>query len=215
MVKAIIMKVKRMIKKLIPLNRRKTTKSLRIDSVHCNIDPSTILRDFHTRFDNPSDNREYLTIGKDCIVSGNFIFESTEGHISIGDHCYIGGGLFISRSSIEIGNNVTIAWGGTIYDHDSHSLNYIDRRNDIDDELNDIRNERNFILNKDWSNVTSKPIKICNDAWIGMNVLILKGVTIGEGAIVGAGSVVTKDVPAWTVVAGNPAMVVKQINKGY
>lgn len=53
-----------------------------------------------------------------------------------------------------------------------------------------------FIAHKNWDVVNSKPITICNDAWIGMNCIILKGVTIGEGAIVGAGSVVTKDVPA-------------------
>ena len=87
----------------------------------------------------------------------------------------------------------------------------MDRRKDIDNELNDIRNGRNFIQNKDWRNVNSRPIVIKDDVWIGMNVIILKGVTIGEGAIVGAGSVVTKDVPAWTVVAGNPAKVVKHL----
>ena len=177
----------------------------------CRIHSSCILRSFSTRFDNPVDNKIYLTIGKDCIVSGSFIFESQEGKITIGEHCYIGNGMYISHSQIEIGNNVVIAWGCTIYDHDSHSLNYMDRRKDIDDVLNDIRNGKNFILNKDWSNVNSKPIKICDDVWIGMNVLILKGVTIGEGAVVAAGSVVTKDVPAWTVVAGNPATVVKKI----
>ena len=48
-------------------------------------------------------------------------------------------------------------------------------------------------------------------AWISYNACILKGVTIGEGAIIGAGSVVTKDVPAWTVVAGNPAKIVRHI----
>lgn len=48
-----------------------------------------------------------------------------------------------------------------------------------------------------------------------MNVTILKGVTVGKGAIVGACSVVTRDVPAWTVVAGNPAKIVKQLNKPY
>lgn len=171
---------------------------------------NSIDRGIRIRLDNPFD-RIYLTIGDNCIVSGNFIFESNGGEISIGNHSYIGGGTFISHSKIEIGDNVTIAWGGTIYDHDSHSLDYMKRRQDIDDELNDIRNGRNFITNKDWSDVNSKPIKICNDAWIGMNVIILKGVTVGEGAIVGAGSVVTKDVPAWTVVAGNPAKVVKSI----
>lgn len=179
----------------------------------CDIHPSCILRSFSTRFDNPIDGRIYLTIGMDCIVSGSFIFESQEGKITIGKHCYIGGGMYISHSSIEIGNNVTIAWGGTVYDHDSHSLDYRERRKDIDDELDDIRNGRNFILHKDWSNVNTKPIRICDDAWIGMNAIILKGVTIGEGAVVAAGSVVTKDVPAWTVVAGNPAIVVKNIDK--
>ena len=179
---------------------------------YASVGEGVIDRGIKIRLDNPTD-RKYLVIGADCIVSGNFVFESSAGIITIGNHSYIGGGTFISRSSIEIGDNVTIAWGGTVYDHDSHSLDYMKRRKDIDDELDDIRNGRNFIQNKDWSDVNCKPIKICDDAWIGMNVIILKGVTVGEGAIVGAGSVVTKDVPAWTVVAGNPAGVVKELKR--
>lgn len=179
-------------------------------SRYASIAHGTVDRGISIRLDCP-ENRKYLDIGKDCIVAGNFIFESSDGFIRIGNHSYIGGGSFICRTSIEIGDNVTIAWGGTIYDHDSHSLDYLERRKDIDDELNDIRHSRNFIANKNWTSVNSKPIKICNDAWIGMNVTILKGVTVGEGAIVGAGSVVTKDVPAWTVVAGNPARFVKEL----
>lgn len=174
------------------------------------IGKSSIDRGINLRMDVPK-NKYYLIVGENSIVSGIFIFESPEGNVKIGNHSYIGGGTFISRASIEIGDNVTIAWGGTFYDHDSHSLDYMKRRKDIDDELNDIRNGRCFIANKDWSDVAAKPIRICNDAWIGMNVIILKGVTIGEGAIVGAGSVVTKDVPAWSVAAGNPAKVVKML----
>lgn len=177
-------------------------------SKYATIGDGTVDRGITLRLDMPED-RKYLSVGSDCIVAGNFVFESSDGQVKIGDHSYIGGGTFISRSSIEIGDNVTIAWGGTFYDHDSHSLDYMKRRKDVDDELNDIRNGRNFIANKDWTDVNSKPIKICDDAWIGMNVIILKGVTIGEGAVVGAGSIVTKDVPAWTVVAGNPAKVVR------
>ena len=176
------------------------------------IGDGTVNRGIILRLDKP-ENRKYLSIGTDSIVTGNFIFESSEGQVKIGNHSYVGGGTFISRSSIEIGNYVTIAWGGTFYDHDSHSLDYMMRRKDIDHELEDIRNGQNFIEHKDWSVVNSKPIKICDDAWIGMNVIILKGVTIGEGAVVGAGSVVTKDVPAWTVVAGNPAKVVKELKE--
>lgn len=176
------------------------------------ISSDTINRGIKIRLDVPI-QRKYLSIGHDCIVGGTFVFESTLGNVIIGNHSYIGGSTFISRSKIEVGDNVTIAWGSTFYDHDSHSLDYMKRRQDIDDELNDIRLGRNFIENKDWRDVNSKPIKICNDAWIGMNVIVLKGVTIGEGAIVGAGSVVTKDVPAWSVVAGNPACIIKYLDR--
>lgn len=176
------------------------------------IGTSTINRGIKIRLDNPKE-KKYLVIGENCIINGKFVFESSEGKITIGNHSYIGGGTYISRSSIEIGDNVTIAWGGTVYDHDSHSLDYRKRRKDIDDELEDFRSRHNMIQNKDWDDVMSRPIKICNDAWIGMNVIILKGVTVGEGAIVGAGSVVTKDVPAWTVVAGNPARIVKELKR--
>lgn len=64
---------------------------------------------------------------------------------------------------------------------------------------------------KDWATVQSAPIRIGDKAWIGMNSLVLKGVTIGEGAIIGAGSVAASDIPSWTVAVGNPAHVVKEI----
>lgn len=182
-----------------------------VDETHCRISSTVIRQGMRTRFDNPVENKIYLEIGKDCIVGSNFIFESKDGFISIGNHCFIGGSTFICHCNIEICNNVTIAWGCTIYDHNSHSLDYLERRKDIDDQLNDIKNGRNFIANKDWSKVKTAPIKICDDAWIGMNCIILKGVTIGEGAIVAAGSVVTKDVPAWSVVGGNPAIFIKSL----
>ena len=187
-------------------------RNLKKYSSFISIDKSSILTNsFKLRMDNPVKGHNYLNISEDSIVGGSFIFESTSGRVNIGKHSYIGYSTFISHSLIEVGNNVTIAWGAYFYDHDSHSLNYIDRRNDIDAELRNIRNGDNFILNKNWNIVNSKPIRICDDAWIGMNVIVLKGVTIGEGAIVGAGSVVTKDVPAWTIVAGNPAKIVKTL----
>ena len=63
-----------------------------------------------------------------------------------------------------------------------------------------------------WDQVNSKPIFIKKNAWIGMRSIILKGVTVGEGSIVAAGSVVTKDVPDYTLVAGNPAVIKKKLN---
>jgi len=55
----------------------------------------------------------------------------------------------------------------------------------------------------------TRPITICDDVWIGVRAMFLPGVTVGRGAIIGAGAVVTKDVPEWAIVAGNPARVVR------
>lgn len=158
-----------------------------------------------------SQKKQFLKIGKNCIVDGKFVFETDEGFITIGDRCHIGGSTFISRSSIIIGNDVTIAWNCTIYDHNSHPVEWEKRKNDTVQEYYDLLECGNMIAQKDWSNVITKPIVIKDKAWIGMNAIVLKGVTIGEGAVVAAGSVVTKDVPDWTVVGGNPATVLKQL----
>ncbi len=147
-------------------------------------------------------------IGAESMVGCNFIFESDSGNIEVGERTYIGGGTnIISRSLVIIGSDVTIAWGVWIYDHNSHSLDWRQRRKDIQRQNDDYRNGRNFIASKDWDTVKTRPIKICDKAWIGFNAIILKGVTIGEGAVVGAGAVVTHDVPPYTIVAGNPAVV--------
>jgi acetyltransferase-like isoleucine patch superfamily enzyme len=171
---------------------------------------TTFFRQFKLLVSFPQD-RIYVHTGNDTILDCNITFESGEGKIKIGDRCFIGNYNLICRSEIIIGNDVFIAWGGYIYDHDSHSLDYRERQNDISLQLQDIHAGRNFISSKNWAVVNSKPIRICDHAWIGINCIILKGVTIGEGAIIGAGSVVTKDVPPWTVAGGNPARVLKEL----
>lgn len=152
-----------------------------------------------------------LLAGNKCILLNDNIFESSEGFISIGDNTFINSGTkIISRLSVSIGNNVTIAWGCMIYDHDSHSIDYRERINDQHQQLQDWASG-NFIANKNWDTVNSKPIIIGNNVWLGFDVVVLKGVTIGDGAIIGAKSVVTRDIPAWSIAAGNPAQVVKYI----
>ncbi len=143
----------------------------------------------------------------DCKI----IIESEKALVTIGERVFIGCSTIICRTAIEFGKNVFVAWGVTFYDHDSHSMNYEQRRKDISQQLIDYRSGNSFIKNKNWEVVKSAPIKICDNAWIGMNSIILKGVVIGEGAIVGAGSVVTKSVDPWTVVGGNPARVIKSL----
>jgi len=171
---------------------------------------SQLGRDFRVRFNRPHEGVA-LEIGDGCVLSNEFIFESSGGKVTVGDGVFINGGTkVISRSSIDIGSGVMIAWGCLIYDHDSHSISYLDRIADHNQVLIDFPTG-NSIANKDWSNVATAPIRICNHAWLGFDVVVLKGVTIGEGAIVGARAVVTKDIPPWTIAAGNPARVVKEI----
>ena len=72
-------------------------------------------------------------------------------------------------------------------------------------------NKTNKFKNKNWSAVAIKPIHLCNKVWVGFNASILKGVTIGEGAVIGTASVVTKDILPYSIVAGNPAKVIRKI----
>ena len=142
-----------------------------------------------------------VTIEEQTQVVGSLIFDRENASISIGKRSFINGSI-IAAQRIEIGDDVMIAWGVTIVDHNSHSISFSKRSEDV-------INWR--VGKKDWSHVKITPVKISNKVWIGFNSIIFKGITIGEGAVVGAGSVVTKDVPAWTIVAGNPARVIREI----
>lgn len=176
------------------------------------IEKSTILDRAVLDIRNPKKQHLFLEIGKECLLQAQFIFEKDSGHIRVGNNVHIGAGTkLISIHEIEIGNDVTIAWDCTIYDHNSHSIYWEERKNDTRQEVTDYLESGNPILRKDWTNVKSAPIVIKDKAWLGFGVTVLKGVTIGEGAVVAAGSVVTKDVPPYTVVGGNPAVVIKKI----
>jgi acetyltransferase-like isoleucine patch superfamily enzyme len=170
-----------------------------------------LLRSFGIRFLRSTPSRRYVDIGVNGVINASIIFESETGYVSIGDRCYFGyGGSIISRESIRIGNDVTIAWNVTLYDHDSHSMDWKQRAK-IVSHFHRFYGRAECFENYDWTGVKSKPIVIQDKVWIGFNVIVLKGVTIGEGAIVGAGSVVTKDVEPYTIVAGNPAKFIKKI----
>lgn len=192
--------------------RRKKIKKMYKQNL--DIEKDTILTDgFNVSIGKKTDKIN-LIIGSHSIIGGSFIFENGLGKISVGKRVHIGNGnKFISINQIRIGDDVTIAWGCTFYDHNSHSVIWELRSGDTEQEFYDIKNGYTAIQNKDWSNVVSKPIIVDDKAWIGMNATILKGVHIGEGAIVAAGSVVTKDVPAWTMVGGNPATVLKHLKE--
>jgi len=143
-----------------------------------------------------------FSIGKGSILDGSVVTEHPDANIRIGENSYIGGSTLISAIGIDIGDDVLIAWGCTFYDHNSHSVVWAERKHDVKDW---------YQGKKNWENVKKEKIKVCDKAWIGFNSIIMKGVTIGEGAVVAAGSVVTADVPAWTIVGGNPAKIIREI----
>jgi galactoside O-acetyltransferase len=109
----------------------------------------------------------------------------------------------VSAKQITLGDDVIISWGVTIVDHNSHAIESVQRAADVVDWKEG---------KKDWTNIKIAPVRINSRAWVGFNAIILKGVTIGEDAIVAAGAVVTKDVPPRSVVAGNPARVIRKNN---
>ncbi len=129
-------------------------------------------------------------IGEGVIISRCTYIQSKCGNIEIGDFCSIGVQCYISAvNDVSIGNNVLIAGqcyvGGGRYPM-----------------------ERNGIPMKDQGAYSKGPIVIGDDVWIGAGVKILDNVVVGEGSIVGAGAVVTKDVPPYAIVAGVPAKVI-------
>lgn len=193
--------------------KHRKAKQLKSAAPYINIHPNTILGDnFNLELHAPQSGHSYLTIGEKDMIDSSFVFETETGQILIGDRVHIGGGTqLISRSSITIGDDVIIAWNCTIYDHNSHSTNWEERKNDVTLEWESANHGVSPLCNKNWSVVKSAPIHICDKAWLGFGVTVLKGVTIGEGAVVAAGSVVTKDVPAYTIVGGNPATVIRTL----
>jgi len=143
-----------------------------------------------------------LTIGEGSILEGAIAFEREGAAVVIGRDTFVGSSQIVCASRIEIGDDVLVSWGCTILDHNSHSTVWRDRAKDVKEW---------YRGRKDWSNVVSLPVKLGNKCWVGMHSIILKGVEVGEGAIVAAGSIVTKDIPPWTIAGGNPARVIREI----
>lgn len=143
-----------------------------------------------------------LKIGSGSIVEGSLVSERDGASIIIGDNTFIGSSTIAAAQSIEIGDDVLISWGCNIVDHNSHAIGWSNRSSDVREW---------YAGRKNWEHVPVRPVKIGNKSWIGLNVIVLKGVEIGEGAVVGAGSVVTRNIPAWTVAAGNPARTLREI----
>lgn len=138
-------------------------------------------------------NRGEIILGDEVRVWSNIqqakILTGKGGRLVVGRNSRLNGVHIYAGMFVSIGDNVRIAPYSIILDSDFHDIN-----NHFADGL-------------------AKPVVIGNNVWIATRATILKGVTIGDGAVVAAGAVVTKDIPPYTVVAGVPAKVIKKLNK--
>lgn len=153
---------------------------------------------------------------KDNIIIGNhgclfcFLQVLCGGKIEIGDNFYLGSGTVLqSKEKISIGNNVIISNNVLIVDNNNHPTEPESRLQ--------MSQADNYMTSPlwTWEYAQSKPVVIEDNVWIGRDARILKGVTVGKGSIVAMGAIVTKDVPEYSIVAGNPAKIVKKLeNRG-
>lgn len=133
-----------------------------------------------------------IIIGKKTRISSYVVIKVNKGMLKIGGNCTINSFCYIyaDEKGIDIGNDVLIGPNVSI---NGLNYNYIDKEKHIVDQ-----------------GTTSLGIKIEDDVWIGANTAILDGVTIGRGAVIGAGAVVTRDIPQYSVAVGVPAKVIKE-----
>ena len=146
-----------------------------------------------------------LSLGRDVRIVGGFganrigrgvatsLSVGPGAVMTLGDGVGISGSCLWARERISIGNHVNIGANCVILDHDAHSLSAADRRSWATDS----------------AGIASAPVSIGDDVLLGARCIVLKGVHIGAGAIVGAGSVVTCDIPSGEVWAGNPARKIR------
>ena len=146
-----------------------------------------------------------IRIGADCLIEGLLGTETETAQLIIGDNVYVGRSTLVAISSLIIENDVLISSDCLIQDSDNHSIRYSVRKNDCQDWKNGQYHN--------WNVTPTAPVKICKGACSGAKCIVLKGVTIGEGAVIGAGSVVTRHVAPYTVVGGNPARFIKSIDE--
>jgi acetyltransferase-like isoleucine patch superfamily enzyme len=117
---------------------------------------------------------------------------TSTARLTLGDRVGLSSSVIVAGNSVEIGEDTILGAGSMVFDNDFHALG------------------PRFSWLTEYSK-NSKPVKIGRGCFLGARSMILKGVTLGDRVIIGAGSVVTKDVPAYSIAAGNPARVVGSI----
>jgi acetyltransferase-like isoleucine patch superfamily enzyme len=146
-----------------------------------------------------------VVIGNHVSVYAGCSFAVGEnGKCAVGDFTLLNGALIMAEERIDIGSHCLVSWNVGIADSDFHPLEPAQR-------MIDAQALAPFFKNRPpRPRLKTAPVKIGDNVWIGMGAVILKGVTIGDNSVVAAGAIVSKSIPANTIVAGNPAEVVKK-----
>jgi acetyltransferase-like isoleucine patch superfamily enzyme len=149
---------------------------------------------------------EAVRIGRGSSIYLGVMFDvGIQGRVSIGDFTLINGARIICDAEVSIGDYCLISWNTVFMDTRRLPQNAAARRREL--ELVATREPRRFE-----SEAPAQPIRIGRNVWIGFDACVLPGVTIGEGAVIGARSVVVEDVPPFSVAVGNPARVIRKLD---
>jgi acetyltransferase-like isoleucine patch superfamily enzyme len=157
------------------------------------------------RIVNIQKSKNTIHIDSNTLILGEILTFRHGGSIRIGKWCYVGENSRIwSSRKIVIGDRVLISHDVNIHDTDGHPVDANNRHLQYQEICTNGHPEK-------IEGISAIAIVIEDDVWIGFNSTILKGVNIGKGSIIGASSVVTKDVPAGTIFAGNPAKFIRKV----
>jgi acetyltransferase-like isoleucine patch superfamily enzyme len=144
-------------------------------------------------------------IGRGATVYMGTMFDvGPSGKIRLGEYALVHGAWIICDARVDIGDYALISWNVVLMDTYRASTDPQARRREL-------RRLAAHPLRRPVAKTEAKPIRIGRNAWVGFDCCVLPGVTIGEGSIVGARSVVAEDVPPYTLVAGNPARLIRPI----
>jgi len=150
----------------------------------------------------PEEDERRVRVGRDCAIRGILRCDG-RGRITLGERVYVGDDVILSAMNhVEIGAGTMLAHGTQVFDNDTHPVDADEREAHFKAILR--------IGPAVDPKIATSPVRIGRRCWIGFGGTVMKGVAIGDEAIVGAGAVVVTDVPAGAMAAGNPARVVKR-----
>src|SRR5262245_49142611 len=149
-----------------------------------------------------------VTIGRGASAYRGTMFDvGPRGRVRLGDYALVNGARIICDESVEIGEYALISWNVVLMDSYRVPLDPAERRREL--ERVPARRPRHLA-----GGGPARPVRIGPNVWIGFDACVLPGVSVGAGSVVGARSVVAEDVPPYTVVAGNPARVIRRLEEG-